>query len=329
MRSAIVLAAGKGTRMHSDKSKVLHTIIDRPMLAYSIDALQKAGAERIVVVVGYQGQAVIDAFPGLEYAWQIPQNGSGHAAMQCTMLAHEDGETLVINGDGPCIQPETLEKLYQANEEASMTLLSSIVEDGAHYGRVLRDENGNVTAIREAKDCTASERQVREINAGMYCFKTKDLFEGLKELKADNAQHEYYITDLAEILAGKGKKVQAMQAGDPDELMGINDPAELARAAGWIRNRINEAWMKKGVLIDDPARAVIGPDVILGQNVHIGPDVEILGSSEVEDGASILSGSRLVNAHVGKNAVIDAGRVYNTSVEEEETVGPYTCITKV
>lgn len=228
MRNAIILAAGKGTRMKSEMNKVMHPIIDRPMLAYIVEALKATGVERIVVVVGYQAESIMDAFPDLEFAVQSPQLGSGHAVMQARQLEGEEGDTLIINGDGPCIQPETLERLFEANQDASLTLLSAVLEDGAHYGRIVRDEDGSVKAIVEAKDASPEEKEIREINAGMYCFKNKDLFEGLKQLTNDNAQHEYYLTDLASILSRQGKKVEAMVIEDRDEVMGINDCVELS-----------------------------------------------------------------------------------------------------
>ena len=160
MRNAIVLAAGKGTRMKSDRSKVMHTIIDRSMLAYIIDALRAVSVERIVVIVGYQAESIKEAFPDVEFALQQPQLGTGHAVMQATQLKDEDGDTLIINGDGPCIQPETLEKLFQTNQDASLTLLTSVLDDGAHYGRIVRDENSHVQAIVEAKDCTEEQKQI-------------------------------------------------------------------------------------------------------------------------------------------------------------------------
>ena len=163
MRNAIVLAAGKGTRMKSDRSKVIHTIIDRPMLAYIIDALRAVSVQRIVVIVGYQAESIKEAFPDVEFALQQPQLGTGHAVMQATQLKDEDGDTLIINGDGPCIQPETLEKLFQTNQDASLTLLTSVLDDGAHYGRIVRDENGHVQAIVEAKDCTEEQKKICEI----------------------------------------------------------------------------------------------------------------------------------------------------------------------
>ena len=310
MRNAIVLAAGKGTRMKSDQSKVMHSIIDRPMLAYIIEALRAVNVERIVVVVGYQAERIKKAFPDVEFALQEPQLGSGHAVMQATQLENEEGDTIVINGDGPCIQPETLEKLFETNKDASLTLLTSVLEDGAHYGRIVRNESGAVTGIVEAKDCSEEQKKIREINAGMYCFKNKDLFENLSKLTTNNAQHEYYITDLVKILTDQGKLVKGYVVEDRDEVMGINDCVELHKAYEWMKNRINLNWMREGVQIVDPARTVIGKDVKIGHDVIIHPNVEILGNSVIGDYVEILPNSYLkdvnieANESVGPNAVI-------------------------
>lgn len=312
--------------MKSDQSKVMHTIIDRPMLGYIIDACKAAGVERIVAVVGYQAEAIQEAYPDLEFALQEPQLGTGHAVMMADMLEGEDGDTLVINGDGPCIQPETLEALFEANADASMTLLTSILEDGAHYGRVVRDENGNVLEIREAKDCDEELKKIREINAGMYCFKNKDLFEGLKELKTDNAQHEYYLTDLAKIFADQGKTVKGIVAADRDEVMGINDCLELYKAYTWMTEKINTEWMKKGVQIIDPRRTVIGKDVRIGHDVIIWPDTEILGHSTIGDYCQILSGSRIHDSHIEEDCIIDDSKIVDSLIEEGCVVGPMAYI---
>ncbi len=314
MRNAIILAAGKGTRMKSDMNKVMHPIIDRPMLAYIVEALKTIGTERIVVVVGYQAQSIQEAFPDLEFAIQSPQLGSGHAVMQAKQLEGEDGETLIINGDGPCIQPETLEKLFQANKDASLTLLSAVLEDGAHYGRIVRDQDENVVGIVEAKDATPAQKEIKEINAGMYCFKNKDLFEGLKKLTNDNAQKEYYLTDLAKILSEEGKKVNAMVIEDRDEVMGINDCVELSQAYAWMKDHINTKWMKEGVQIVDPSRTVIGKDVVIGHDVIIHPGVSILGSSEIGDYVEIMPNTVIENSKIEKNKKINPNLYINQNI---------------
>lgn len=322
MRNAIIMAAGKGTRMKSTLSKVMHPIIDSPMLGYIVDALRAVHVERILIVVGYQAQSIQDVFSDCEFALQEPQLGTGHAIMQCKQLADAKGDTLIINGDGPCIQPETLEKLFQANQDASLTLLSAVLEDGAHYGRIVRDENGNVLSIVEAKDCTPEQREIREINAGMYCFKNEDLFAHIDDLQPNNAQNEYYLTDMVSILANLGKKVNACVIEDRDEVMGINDCVELNKAYVWMRNHINTGWMKQGVQIVDPLRTVIGKDVKIGHDVIIHPNVEILGETEIGDFVEIFPGSYIKDAVIGDHAMIDSSKVVSTRVEANQSVGP-------
>ncbi|WP_448921857.1 bifunctional UDP-N-acetylglucosamine diphosphorylase/glucosamine-1-phosphate N-acetyltransferase GlmU [Holdemanella biformis] len=326
MRNAIVLAAGKGTRMKSDRSKVMHTIIDRSMLAYIIDALRAVSVQRIVLIVGYQAESIKEAFPDVEFALQQPQLGTGHAVMQATQLKDEDGDTLIINGDGPCIQPETLEKLFQTNQDASLTLLTSVLDDGAHYGRIVRDENGHVQAIVEAKDCTEEQKKICEINAGMYCFKNRDLFDNLDKLTTNNAQNEYYLTDLVKILANQGKVVKGLVVENRDEVMGINDCVELNKAYEWMRNRINNNWMKEGVQIVDPKRTVIGKDVKIGHDVIIHPNVEILGKTEIGNFVEILPGSYLNNSKIEDRAVVDSSKIVDSCIDEGTVVGPMSYV---
>ena len=326
MRNAIVLAAGKGTRMKSDRSKVMHTIIDRSMLAYIIDALRAVSVQRIVLIVGYQAESIKEAFPDVEFALQQPQLGTGHAVMQATQLKDEDGDTLIINGDGPCIQPETLEKLFQTNQDASLTLLTSVLDDGAHYGRIVRDENGHVQAIVEAKDCTEEQKKICEINAGMYCFKNRDLFDNLDKLTTNNAQNEYYLTDLVKILANQGKVVKGLVVENRDEVMGINDCVELNKAYEWMQNRINNNWMKEGVQIVDPKRTVIGKDVKIGHDVIIHPNVEILGKTEIGNFVEILPGSYLNNSKIEDRAVVDSSKVVDSCIDEGTVVGPMSYV---
>ena len=326
MKNAIVMAAGRGTRMKSEKCKVLHSLIDRPMLDYTIDALRQAGVERIVLIAGYQAEALKERYPELEIAIQEPQLGTGHAVMQATMLEDADGDTIVVNGDAPCLQPETMQKLFDANKDNALTFLSCVLEDGAHYGRVIRDANGVVEGIVEAKDCTDEQKKVGEINVGLYVFKNKDLFNGLKELKNDNAQNEYYLTDLVKILKEQGKAVDAMPHPDMDETMGINDNLELNKAYVWWRDRICKDWMKKGVQIVDPARTVIGKDVEIGHDVVIEPDTTIVGKSVIGDYTEILAGSFIEDSTIGEDCLIDHAKIVRSTIEEGMEVEPFTYV---
>lgn len=291
-KNAIIMAAGKGTRMHSDLPKVLHKIMDEPMISLITSSLNKAGAERIVSIVGYGRDEVMKAMEGrCEFAVQDPQLGTGHAVMQAKQLEGEDGDTLVVNGDGPCISPATYKSLYDALKDADMAVLTSIPEDARAYGRVIRREDGSVSRIVEYKDASEAERAVREVNMGSYAFDNRKMFEALKELKNNNAQNEYYITDLVAIFNAKGWKVAAVVAEDTEEVQGVNDNVELAKATAYLRDRINLEWMQKGVTIMDPKTTYIGPDVEIGHDVMIYPNTYLFGHTKIKDGAVILPGT--------------------------------------
>lgn len=239
--------------------------------------------------------------------------------MQCTVLKDEPGLTLVMNGDVPCLKAETLERLYQEAQDHSLVLLSAILEDGAHYGRVVRDENGAVKAIVEAKDCTESQKQIREINAGVYCFNNRDLFDSLDQLTTNNAQHEYYLTDLVKILADKGKSVQAI-AADPDEMAGINTVSELADVYTWMKDNINRHWLENGVQIVDPKRTVIGKDVKFGHDVIVWPDTHILGNTTIGEYVEILPQTWVNNSQIGDHSKLQASILEDASLPEHSTV---------
>jgi len=309
MKNAVVMAAGKGTRMHSDLPKVLHKILDEPMAGLIVENLKKAGAERIVSIVGYGHELVEAALKGTcEFAVQEPQLGTGHAVMQARQLEGDKGLTVVVNGDGPCVRPETYARLYEALETAEMAIMTAVPDYDNKFGRVIRNADGSVQKIVEYKDCTDEERAVKETNMGFYAFRNELLFEGLKELKNDNAQKEYYITDLVEIFIRHGYRVAAVQVEDCMEVQGVNDNLELARASAYLQERINTDLMKSGVTIMDPRTAYIGPQVTAGHDVIIHPNVYLYGKTEIHDGAVILPGSYL------RDAVIEAGEVVGPNV---------------
>ena len=292
MKFAVIMAAGKGTRMKSELPKVLHKILDEPMAGVILNNVKKAGAERTVAIVGYGHELVEKALEGqCEFAVQEPQLGTGHAGMQARQLEGEKGLTLVVNGDCPCVRSETYSALYKAVEDADMAVLTAEPDDAASYGRVIRNAEGNVEKIVEFKDASEEERKVREVNTGIYAFNNEALFEGLKLLKNDNAQKEYYITDLVEILKGLGRTVKAVKAGDWLEVQGVNDNVELARATAYLRKRINTAWMKEGVTIVDPENTFIGPEVTFGHDVTVWPNTYLFGKTCVESGAEIRPGT--------------------------------------
>lgn len=299
MKSAIILAGGKGTRMKSDKPKVLHKILDEPMAEIIVHTLKKAGAERIITVAGYHYEEVEAALKGqCEFAIQQPQLGTGHAVMQVHQLEETEGITLVVNGDCPCIQKETCQKMYDALKNADMAVLTAVPDDNAAYGRIVRDKDGSIQKIVEFKDASEEERKIREINTGIYAFHTGLLYEGLKHLNNNNAQHEYYITDLVAIFHQMNKTAVAVICDDWQEAAGVNDCIELSRAEKYMQHKINDEWMKNGVTMIDPDTVHIGPDVTIEHDVIIHPGVSLYGNTRVGAGAEIMPG------YYARNAVI-------------------------
>ena len=239
---AVILAAGKGTRMHSDLAKVLHTIDGRPMLAYSVDLARAVGAERIVAVIGHQAQQVRElcAAPGLLFVEQRPQLGTGHAVLQARKaFAGFAGRVLVLCGDVRLLRTNTIAALIDHHDAtgAAVTVMTVVLSDPGNYGRVVKDANGEVMKIVEARDATEAEKEIHEINTGIYCADSGFLFSAVTRIGNCNAQREYYLTDIMEIARRDGVRTQAYVAADAVEVMGINTPEELACA-----RRIVAAW---------------------------------------------------------------------------------------
>lgn len=323
MRSAIVLAAGKGTRMKSDKCKVMHEVLHKPMIGHIVESLRKANVDRIVVVVGHGAESVKEYLKdSVEYALQEPQLGTGHSAMQAEMLKEEKGDTIILCGDGPCIQSETILKVFEANKDHACSVVTAVLEDGARYGRIVRNEKNLVEKIVEAKDCSSEELEIKEINTGIFCFKNELLFEGLKEIKNNNAQNEYYLTDLVEIFNKKGLSVNAMVVDDVDETMGVNDRVDLAKAQKWLKQHVNKKHMMNGVTLIDPDNTYIDTEVSIGVDSVIYPNVHLEGNTVIGNNVTIFPNSYLRNAVIEDGAVIDSSKVVESKVGANSTVGP-------
>ena len=242
--AAIILAAGKSTRMNSDLAKVLHEVCGRPMLALVLDACEEAGVERIVVVVGYGKDAVRRAFADrqrITWVEQTDQKGTGHAALVCRqVLGGFSGPTLVIAGDMPLIRAETIRTLLEQHARTgdSVTLATSIFDDPAGYGRITRTPSGRLSGIVEDIDCTVAQRRIKEVNISYYCFDTRRMFEALDKVRPDNAKGEYYITDAVRILIEGGHGAGAVPAVDPRDAMGVNSREDLARVDVLMQSRM-------------------------------------------------------------------------------------------
>ncbi len=329
MRSAIVLAAGKGTRMKSTLVKPMHKVLDLPMVEHIVNNLKKANTDRIVVIVGYDAEAVTSYMEGkCEFATQLEVNGSGSAVKYAKQLEHFGGTTLVVNGDCPLIQPETFEMMYQEAEEAELVVLSAVLEDARHYGRIIRNAEGGFEKITEFKDCNEEEKKVREINSGIYAFNNEMLFEYLPLLKNDNAQKEYYITDLVQIFKDHGKRVKAVPIEDPAEASGINDRVELHEAQKWLMNRINTAWMRAGVTIIDPESTYISPLAEIGKDTIIYPNTFIYGHSIIGENNLLKGANEITDTVIGDNNVICSSILENCMVKDNQKIAPFTYLRK-
>ena len=272
-KNAIILAAGKGTRMKSKLYKVLHEVCGKSMVEHVLSQLEAAKIDNIVTVVGYGAESVENTIgPRSKFALQKQQLGTGHAVMQTEdLLGDIDGETLVVSGDTPLFTADTFNKLFEYHKQrkAAVTILTSVAPDPTGYGRIVRNDVGIVERIVEQKDASQKEREIHEINTGVYCFDNKKLFTALKKINNDNAQGEYYLTDVIAILKQQGEVVTAYKMADFDESMGVNNRVALAQANKIMRKRINDELMMNGVTMVDPETTYIDAGVKIGRDTVV------------------------------------------------------------
>jgi bifunctional UDP-N-acetylglucosamine pyrophosphorylase/glucosamine-1-phosphate N-acetyltransferase len=325
--AAVILAAGQGKRMKSRIPKVLHPVAGRPMIHHVLGLAKSVGASPIVVVVGHGAEAVREALKGEELylVVQDPQLGTGHAVMQARKAIEDhEGDLLILCGDMPLILPETISGLVAHHKElgCAMTVLVGTVEDPTGYGRVLRTEEGRVLKIVEEGDASPGERSVREVNSGAYCARPGDLFQALEHLSCANSQGEYYLTDAVEILSPKG--VSAYQCSFPEEILGVNDRVELARAEAVMQHRLRLKWMREGVSLVDPASVILGMDVTIGRDTVIEPRVTIQGRTEIGTECQIGMGCVIRDSIIEDGVVIRPYSVITEAhIEQGATVGPF------
>jgi len=326
-RYAIILAAGKGTRMKSKLYKVLHPVCGKPMVEHIMNRVEEINPNKVVTIVGH-GADEVKAQLGTrsEYALQEEQLGTGHAVMQAAdFLKGKKGTTLVISGDTPLLTSETLDQLfeYHKGKNASATILTAQADDPSGYGRILRDRVGIVDKIVEQKDASFEEAQIKEINTGTYCFDNELLFEALDNITTDNVQGEYYLTDIIEILKDNGHTVAAYQTNDFDESIGVNDRIALSQANSIMRKRINRNHMRNGVSFIDPNTTYIDDGVKIGAETIIEPGVSLKGDTTIGENCVITQNSQIIDSSIEDNVTVKSSTIEESIVHIGADVGPY------
>ena len=306
--AAIVLAAGAGTRMKSKKPKVAHGVLGKPLVRWVVDAAHAAGVTQVATVVGHAREQVIPLIEGdTQVVVQEVQNGTAGAVLACAdAFAGFDGSLSVLTGDCPLIKPETIARLAQVRDEnnAAVVVLTMKLDDPTGYGRIIRDADGQVERIVEQKDATPEEAAVNECNSGFYCFDARALFDALAQVSNNNAQGEFYLTDVLAICRAAGRPVLALPTDDPSECLGVNSRAQLAEATKYAQRRINDAHLAAGVTMTDPDQVWIGPDVVIEQDVELLPQTFLMGSTSVGEDSVIGPNSRLTDTVVGCGCTI-------------------------
>lgn len=332
---AVVLAAGEGSRMKSERPKPLHRLCGKPMLAYVLESLANCRVERAAIVVGHKGEWVTKKIAEenvgvrLEFVEQAVQRGTGDAALiglsGLPDDPNDDGDVIVLPGDTPLLTAATIGRLVDQHRrtDVAATVLTAILDDPTGYGRVVRGRNDRVVRIVEHGDATEEQRAIAEVNTSIYCFKRSLLSPALRRLNPDNAQGEYYLTDVVSVLAGAGHAVDSVVAPSAAEASGVNDRLQLSLAEAEMRRRTNESLLRSGVTMVDPSSTFVDTTVRVGRDVTLFPGVMLQGSTVVGDGSELGPNTRLVDCTVGANSVVEQTSARRAAIGNEAHVGPY------
>lgn len=327
---SIVLAAGKGTRMKSELPKVLHKISGKPMIGHVVDLLKGINSSQIFVVVGHQAELVKASLgEGINYVEQKEQLGTGHAVLQVrSELFNKSGITLVISGDTPLLTNETIIELINEHKRsmAAVTILTTDLDAPTGYGRIIRNDKAAVVKIVEEKDASTEEKSIKEINTGIYCFDNEKLFRALLNVKKNNNQGEYYLTDVIEILHSDGEIVSAFKTQDYTETIGINDRFVLAEAEKIFRMRILKRHMLNGVTIIDPNSTFIDQDIVIGNDTIVYPGSILRGTTYIGHNCIIGPNVDIVNTSIGDEVTVSHSVINSSKVGNKVTIGPFAYI---
>lgn len=327
--TVIILAAGEGTRMKSNHAKVSHRILAKPMIRWIVDASLAAGAQRVVTVVGSHGdevRALLEGIDRVECVEQAERLGTGHAVkVAIEACGISEGPVVVLNGDLPLIEPRTIRKFADtvAEGRAAAAVLTMTPPDPFGYGRIELNDEGQVLRIIEQKDCTNEQaKTLLECNAGCYAFDGAALAAHVGEIGCDNAQHEYYLPDMLEILRHAGKPVTYFHCNDFREGLGVNSRAQLAELTALARDRINARLMAEGVTMIDPSSTWVGPDAQVGRDTIIYPSTMIMGTTQIGEECIVGPNTRLMDTRVGNHSVIDETVAENVQIDDYVSCGP-------
>ena len=323
----VILAAGLGTRMKSKTIKILHRAAGRPIIDYVLDLAAEVCARPPVMIVGHQRDEVQKHVgERARFAVQDPPRGTGHAVLQAAPLLRDGGRILILSGDVPLTRPETLRQLIETHEleKNALTILTMRLDDPAKYGRIVRNDDGSVQRIVEAKDASDDERAINEVNAGIYVFDVDGLADVLQGLTPENAQGEYYLTDMVGVLLGRGKRIGTVVVDDPIETLGVDSRAQLAVAEAEIQRRVLDKLMREGVTFRNPSTVVIDSTVAIGADTVVYPFVTLEGTTTIGRDCVIEPNVHLINVTIGNDVHVKTGTVADDAViEDEALVGPY------
>lgn len=327
---AIILAGGKGTRMNSDLPKVLHKIYDKAMVDYIYNACQGAGYSDIYLVVGHMAEKVMDHLKdeNVTFCIQKEQLGTGHAVMQVSDYIKDDDIVFVINGDQPLISSDTIKSLTTFVQEGNYggAVLAATIDEPGSLGRVIRDKKGNLARIVERKDCTPTEEKTKEINVGVYCFKGGLLKEALTKLDDNNAQNEYYITDIPMHIMKKGYNFGVYPLPDISEFQGINSRAELSIATSTLLNSCRKKHMENGVTLIDPENTYISLEATIGRDTIIYPGTHIQGNTTIGSNCVIGPNSHIISSNIGNNVTVETSKIEESTIDSNTKIGPFANI---
>lgn len=323
---AIVLAAGKGTRMKTELPKCAFPILKKPMIEYIVENIERSSIDETILVIGHKKEVFEDILDRrVKFAYQFEQLGTGHAAkMAEDALKGKQGTTLILLGDMPLINDKVIDKIIQKHEQSEndLTVVTTNFDNPKGYGRIIRDQYGNINAIVEHNDCTPEQKQIKEVNTGIYAVNNKYLFDVLPQIQVNKRKQEYYLTDIVEIMT-KSYKVGTFVMRDNFRVMGVNDLYAISIAEKYLRDEINKMHMLNGVSIVNPETVTIGHNVAIEEGVTINPNTTITGQSIIKKGAQIGPNTEIHNSVIFEGVSVKHSLVYDSTVYERSTIGPF------